>query len=442
MLKWYELYANNDAKVIMYMRKILSILLVFLLSFSSLGVTTPHAEEKIHIEAAAAILFDADTGKILHEQNPDELLAIASMSKLIVVYSVLEAIKEGKITWDTKVNISDYAYEISRNNEFSNVPFEKGRQYTVKELYHSIVIFSANGSSIALAELLAGSEKNFLNLANEHAKKLGLKKYKFVNATGLNNADLKGKHPEGTDPNGENSLSARDVGILSRTIITKYPEILEDTKQRFRNFPDNHPLPIRMENWNWMLPGAAFAYEGTDGLKTGSSDTAGYGFTITAKRGDLRLISVIIKTKSMDERFTESRALIDYGFNNFEKQKLKIDKNNTISVVKGTEDTVTVKPEKEITVITKKGSKPPYTISTGADKSLAEDGKLVAPIKKDTKVGSLILESTDQYGFLDGSKKMKIAARTTEEVEKANWFILTMRSIGDFFSNMWSKLFG
>ncbi|PDY46264.1 serine hydrolase [Bacillus pseudomycoides] len=426
----------------MYMRKILSILLMFLLSFSSLGVTTSHAEEKIHIEAAAAILFDADTGKILHEQNPDELLAIASMSKLIVVYSVLEAIKEGKITWDTKVNISDYAYEISRNNEFSNVPFEKGRQYTVKELYHSIIIFSANGSSIALAELLAGSEKNFLNLANEHAKKLGLKKYKFVNATGLNNADLKGKHPEGTDPNGENSLSARDMGILSKTIITKYPEILEDTKQRFRNFPDNHPKPIRMENWNWMLPGAAFAYEGTDGLKTGSSDTAGYGFTISAKRGDLRLISVIIKTKSMDERFTESRELIDYGFNNFEKQKLKIDKNNTISVVKGKEDTVTVKPEKEITVITKKGSKPPYTISTEADKSLSQDGKVVAPIKKDAKVGSLVLESTDQYGFLDGNKKMKITAKTTEEVEKANWFILTMRSIGDFFSNIWSKLVG
>ncbi|MGQ0455215.1 serine hydrolase, partial [Bacillus sp. SS-TM] len=88
------------------------------LSISSLGVTTSHAEEKIHIEAAAALLFDADTGKILHEQNPDELLAIASMSKLIVVYAVLEEIKEGKITWDTKVNISDYAYEVSRNNEF------------------------------------------------------------------------------------------------------------------------------------------------------------------------------------------------------------------------------------------------------------------------------------------------------------------------------------
>ena len=97
---------------------------MLVLSISSLGVTTSHAEEKIHIEAAA-LLFDADTGKILHEQNPDELLAIASMSKLIVVYAVLEAIKEGKITWDTKVNISDYAYEVSRNNEFSNVPFEK-----------------------------------------------------------------------------------------------------------------------------------------------------------------------------------------------------------------------------------------------------------------------------------------------------------------------------
>ncbi|WP_242145140.1 MULTISPECIES: serine hydrolase [unclassified Bacillus cereus group] len=425
----------------MYMRKILSILLAFLLLFSSLGATNSHAEENIHIEAAAAILFDADTGKILHEQNPDELLAVASMSKLMVVYAVLEAMKAGKITWDTKVNISDYAYEVSRNNEFSNVPFEKGRQYTVRELYHSIVIFSANGSSIALAELLAGSEKNFLKLADEYAKKLGLKKYKFVNATGLNNADLKGKHPEGTDPNGENSLSARDMGILAKTIITKYPEMLEDTKQRFRNFPDHHPKPIRMENWNWMLPGAAFAYEGTDGLKTGSSDTAGYGFTITAKRGDLRLISVIIKTKSMDERFTESRELIDYGFHNFEKKKLKLDKNNTISVVKGKKDAVSIAPEKEIEIVTKKGSKPPYKISTEAIPSLAEEGKLIAPIKKDAKVGSIVLETTDRYGFLDGSKQLKVTAKTTEEVEKANWFIVTLRSIGDFFSNIWSKIF-
>ncbi|MBL3891461.1 D-alanyl-D-alanine carboxypeptidase, partial [Bacillus cereus] len=189
------------------------------------------------------------------------------------------------------------------------------------------------------------------------------------------------------------------------------------------------------------LPGAAFAYEGTDGLKTGSSDTAGYGFTITAKRGDVRLISVIIKTKSMDERFTESRELIEYGFNNFEKQKLKVNKNNTISVVKGKEDQVTVAPEKEITVIAKKGSKEPYKIGTELDKSLAEDGHLVAPIKKDAKVGSITLESTDKYGFLDGSKSMKVTAKTTEEVEKANWFVLTMRSIGDFFSNLWSKVF-
>ena len=88
-----------------------------------------------------------------------------------------------------------------------------------------------------------------------------------------------------------------------------------------------------------------------------------------------------------------------------------------------------------------KGSKEPYKIGTELDKSLAEDGHLVAPIKKDAKVGSITLESTDKYGFLDGSKSMKVTAKTTEEVEKANWFVLTMRSIGDFFSNLWSKVF-
>ena len=126
----------------------MSILLLLVLSISSLGVTTSHAKEK-YILRRRRLLFDADTGKILHEQNPDELLAIASMSKLIVVYAVLEAIKEGKITWDTKVNISDYAYEVSRNNEFSNVPFEKGRQYTVKN-YIILLLYSLQMDLVSL----------------------------------------------------------------------------------------------------------------------------------------------------------------------------------------------------------------------------------------------------------------------------------------------------
>ena len=94
-----------------------------------------------------------------------------------------------------------------------------------------------------------------------------------------------------------------------------------------------------------------------------------------------------------------------------------------------------------MTVVTAKGSKSPYKISTEADKSLAEDEHLVAPIKKDAKVGSIVLEPSDKYGFLDGNKSIKVIAKTTEEVEKANWFVLTMRSIGDFFSNLWSKVF-
>ena len=119
----------------------------------------------------------------------------------------------------------------------------------------------------------------------------------------------------------------------------------------------------------------------------------------------------------MDERFTESRELIEYGFNNFEKQKLKVNKNNTISVVKERRPSNCC-TRKEITVIAKKGSKEPYKIGTELDKSLAEDGHLVAPIKKDAKVGSITLESTDKYGFLDGSKSMKVTAKRQRKLKK------------------------
>src|SRR5690606_19484557 len=120
--------------------------------------------------------------------------------KMFTEYLVLAAIKEGKITWETTTLISDYAWRISQNLRLSNVPLRKNTQYTVKELYEAAVIYSANGANIALAELLAGSEGDFVRLANNIAKELGLKNTPLVNSTGLDNRDLMGMHPPGTSP--------------------------------------------------------------------------------------------------------------------------------------------------------------------------------------------------------------------------------------------------
>ena len=151
-------------------------------------------------------------------------------------------------------------------------------------------------------------------------------------------------------------MSARDMGILSKAMITKYPEMLEDTKQRFRNFPDNHPKPIRMENWNWMLPGAAFAYEGTDGLKPEVLIQLDTDLPLLLNVVMYVLFRLLLKQNQWTKRFTESRELIEYGFNNFEKQKLKVDKTiHSLSYRERRSSNCCT--GKEITVIAKKGIK-------------------------------------------------------------------------------------
>ncbi|HET7657227.1 MAG TPA: serine hydrolase, partial [Bacillales bacterium] len=281
------------------------------------------AEPSIDVKAPAAILVDADTGKILFEKNADKLLEPASMSKMMTEYLIFKAIKKGQISWDTKVHISDYAYKVSQNYGLSNVPLRRDVPYTVKELFEAMEIESANGAAIALAEEVAGTEKKFVEMMNQEADKLGLKNATFYNCTGLNNSDLYG-HTPGGGPNSMNKMSARAVAKLAYDLISTFPEILQYSsiaKKKFTTgFPKN--APFQMKNWNWMLPSLVYGYKGVDGLKTGSTPKAGYSFTATAKRGDMRLISVVMDTDSYAARFQQTKILLDFGFGHFEKTTL------------------------------------------------------------------------------------------------------------------------
>lgn len=184
----------------------------------------------LNIEAGAAILVEANSGKILYQKNADELLSIASMTKMMSEYLVHEAVDKGKLKWDQKIKVSEYAYKVSQDASLSNVALENGGSYTVKELYEAMAIFSANGATIALAEAIAGKEVDFVKMMNDKSKELGLKNYKFVNSTGLTNKDLKGMHPEGTTADEENKMSAKDVATLAQHLIKDYPKVLDTAK--------------------------------------------------------------------------------------------------------------------------------------------------------------------------------------------------------------------
>ena len=218
----------------------------------------------LSLKGEAAILIDAETGKVLYEKNADQLLGVASMSKMMTEYIVLEAIEEGKIHWDQKVRINEFIHRLSSPNlGLSTVGLTQDEEYTVKELYDSMVIHSANASTVALAELLAGSEANFVKMMNEKAEELGLQDYHFVNSTGLNNSDMLGGHPEGTDVNDENKMSARATAQLAYRLLKDYPEVLQTASQPVLEFRG-----VEYKNFNWMLPGLIFEYDGVDGLKT------------------------------------------------------------------------------------------------------------------------------------------------------------------------------
>ncbi|MCU9615351.1 D-alanyl-D-alanine carboxypeptidase [Caldibacillus lycopersici] len=412
------------------------------------GSPAKAAGDNLNLNAAAAILIDGETGQVLYEDNADELLGVASMSKMLTEYLVLEAIKEGTISWDQEVTISEFIHNLSSPSlGLSTVGLTQGEKYTVKELYETMAIHSANASAVALAELIGGSEANFVKMMNEKAEELGLGDYYFVNSTGLNNADMLGHHPEGTDANDENKMSARAVAKLAFRLINDYPEVLDTASVSRLEFRDGRTY----DNFNFMLPGLTFEYEGVDGLKTGSTDYAGYNFTATAERNGQRFISVVMKTGSQIQRFEETKKVLDYAFNsNFENQEIfpagyTVKGSETLPVLKGKEDSVKIATKDPINLVIKNAEKENYKAKLVIDKDkLNKDGELVAPVKEGDVVGYLTYEYVGEdgkdLGFIDSKGPLKVDVVATETVEKANWFVLMMRGIGGFFSSLWGGI--
>ncbi len=440
-------------------QKIIGLFLAAIFFFVTFAAPAlPTAEDPLQLQAASAILVEGETGKILYEKNPEAVLAVGSMAKMITEYLLLEAIKSEKLEWEATTTISDYAWQISQNLRLSNVPLRKNAPYTVKELYEATAIYSANGACIALAELLAGSEGDFVRLANDKAKELGLKNTTIVNSSGLDNVDLMGMHPAGTDPEATTLMSAKDLALLAFCLLRDHPEVLTVSSIPRKIFREGTPDAVRMDNWNWMLPGLVYAYEGMDGLKTGYTRQAGYCFTATAKRDGRRLISVIVKTNSYQTRFAETRKLLDYGFNRFEEVPLVpagFDENGqmTLPVQNGKRATVTVTPAETLRVLLKTGEKEDFEAVFQPALQLPKNRGLKAPLAKGEVVGYLVPAvkkgraqergNARAYEYLtaEGRDRERVPVLTTESVAKASWFTRAFRKIRVFFANLWQRLF-
>jgi serine-type D-Ala-D-Ala carboxypeptidase (penicillin-binding protein 5/6) len=417
------------------------------------GIHKAEAQDNVNVNADAAILVDGENGKVLYEKNADKVLGVASMSKMMTEYIVHDYIKRGKVKWDQEYSVDEFVYTMSRPRELSNVPLRRDGKYTVKELYDQMAIYSSNAATIALAEVIAGSETNFIKLMNEKAKQLGLKDYKFVNSTGLNNSDYHGKQPQGTGPDDENVMSARAVGKLAFQLIHDFPDVLKTASIPKMTIRKGTPDEFVMPNWNWMLPGLVYSYQGMDGLKTGHTELAGQCFTGTAMRDGKRFITVVQNAKedngasSYKARFSETRKMLDYAFSNFSKEEIlpkhyQLKEDKTLPVVKGKADQVTIYTNSAIDMFTLNGEKKNYKPVLVLDKSkINKNGELTAPIKKGEKIGYLTIapKNGEKVSFLTdkGQKSVQADVVAAQDVEKANWFVLMMRGVGSFFGDIW-----
>ena len=338
---------------------------LFILSLaSSVSAKEPkfYIPEALSIGAAAYIVLDHNSGKIIAENNSDESRAPASLTKLMTSYVIFKRIKEEFISLDEEVKISEKAWKTGGSRSF----IEVGKMIKLEDLLMGMIIQSGNDASVALAEHVAGSEGTFVLFMNEYALDLGMNNTNFENASGL--------------PHENQYTTAHDIAILSSAIIREFPDFYKWYSQK--EFTYNN---IKQSNRNKLLWSDATV----DGLKTGYTKKAGYCLVTSANRVGMRLISVVLGSDSSTVRVSETQKLLDYGFRFFETQSID-DVSQQVLVFKSEKSSIKAGVENS-PYLTLPRNQFRYTTQT-----LYLSEKLTAPIKRGDRVGELVLSFKDE----------------------------------------------
>lgn len=362
------------------MKKICFLLVLFLCPFSVLAVD-------LASNAKSAIIIEPTTGKIIFEKNSNERLEPASMTKIMTLLLTFEAIDNGRVSLDDTVNISKRAADMGGSQMF----LEAGSNIRLEEIIKGVSIASANDGAIALAEFIGGSVENFVDMMNKKAEDLGLSNTHFANPHGLH-AD-------------NHYSSAYDMAIMASNLIShekvlNYTSIYED----YFNKPDGS------RTWLVNTNKLVRFLEGVDGLKTGYTSEAGYCLTATAKKGNVRYITVVMGEPSSDIRSSETTNMLNYAFNSFKLNTI-LDKSQelgTIYIDKSKQKTAKIIVKNPVTeLISKEKDIPNYTYNLKVE-------KITAPIKAGTKVGTV--EILDNEGLIVREEDVTISY----DIEKCN----------------------
>lgn len=278
------------------MKKIAAALLAPIIIFCHFGSVVSAEEVSLNISAPSAILMEASTGQVIYERNAEERLHPASITKIMTLLLIFEALEEGKISLTDQVTTSAYAKSMGGSQVF----LEEGEVQTVDTLIKCIAVASGNDAAVAMAEYIAGSEEEFVKKMNQRAKELGMAQTTFEDCCGL------------TDSEGH-MTTARDVALMSRELIVKHPDIYNYTKIWMEDIVHETArgsTPFTLSSTNKLLK----QYEYTTGLKTGSTNAAKYCLSATARKNDIDLIAVIMKAPDPKGRFSDAISLLNYGF--------------------------------------------------------------------------------------------------------------------------------
>ncbi|WP_316569732.1 D-alanyl-D-alanine carboxypeptidase family protein [Neobacillus sp. YIM B06451] len=384
------------------MKRLSSLILAGLLAIT---VVSPEASAKeantadLAREVKSAILIERDTGTVLYEKNSQEPLPPASMTKVMTMLLIMEALDEGKLSINEKVRASEYAASMGGSQIF----LEAGEEMTTRELLKGIAIGSGNDASVAMAERIAGSEEAFVDRMNKKGKELGLKNTVFKNTTGL--------------PEEGHVSTAADMAIMAKELL-KYEDITKYTGMYESYLRENTDKKFWLVNTNKLVR----FYPGVDGLKTGFTAEAKYCLTATAQKNGMRVIAVVFGAPTSKARNAQVSKMLDYAFGHYETHPL-YQRNVAVgeaAVSKGNFKRIEAVTSEPISILTKKGEK-----IDDIKRVIKISKNLKAPIEKGDKVGTIRL-------MKDGRLLQEQDLVASRNVGEAGWWTLYKRSMGLF----------
>ena len=378
------------------MRRCCAVLIVLVL----IAGVLPAAANALEVKAKSALLMDVTTGTVLFEQNAHEALAPASVTKVMTLLLVMEAIDSGVMGWQDTVTASEEA----ASKGGSQIFLKAGETMTVEEMVKSVAVSSANDCACALAEHIAGSESAFVEKMNSRAAELGMQDTRFVNCTGLDDDPAAKDH----------KTSAHDIAVMSRELLKNHPDIKKYTTIWMDTVRNGQ---FGLSNTNKMVR----FYSGATGLKTGFTSAAGYCLSASALREGMELVAVVMGCESSADRFAACKALLDHGFASYALIMPELPDVQTVPVKLGTEESVNA-------VLGQQG---PMLIDKAQRKSVTTEVELqpevAAPVSKGQALGTLTVKSGDQI-------LMRLPLVAEKPVMKVSWGSLFVKVLKSIFS--------